>query len=253
MISVLRGLLLETIHVLEQRPTHRAIGGLQHHQRHVARPCGPALLQSLPALGIDLDVDGSRALGDMARAYRNCSQHASVDIADQDEDVMVCREAARVAPVHRGTAGPRRRRSGGGWSREGAPASGMSRITSHAPCVNLVVAMTSATMPVVTAPAPFSTARIGQRGPCSRNQKRTIPSWESVKRDEDADGIERDQRVRLGVEDHEQKGAQDRQDDDAVGEGRVGPPARELARHEPVASHERRQPGKSRRSWCSPR
>ena len=56
----------------------------------------------------------------------------------------------------------------------------MSRITSQAPCVNLVVAMISATMPVVTAPAPFSTARNGQRGPRSRNQKRTIPSWESV-------------------------------------------------------------------------
>jgi hypothetical protein len=54
--------------------------------------------------------------------------------------------------------------------------------------------------------------------------------------------IQLDQTVEISVEDHDERGREDRQDDHAVGEDEPIPPVHELARHEPVLGEDRDEP-----------
>jgi len=66
-------------------------------------------------------------------------------------------------------------------ARKAATSVGTTITTIHAPWVNFVAAMTSVTMPVVTAPTPLMTSRWRQPGSRRYHHRRTIPDCDSVK------------------------------------------------------------------------
>lgn len=58
---------------------------------------------------------------------------------------------------------------------------GIRTMTIHAPCVNLVLAMITVAMAVVTAPIPLTRSFFSQWGPFLTSQRFTIPACEMVK------------------------------------------------------------------------
>ena len=121
----------------------------------------------------------------------------------------------------------------------------MSRTTSHAPSANFVTAITTPTMPVATAPRPLMTAERCQPG------SRTLRQWHHHARlrqgeaGEDPHRVQRDQLIDAPVEDHQQHDRQERQRDDAGGEGEPVAAELEHPRQEPIARQDRASRGKS--------
>jgi hypothetical protein len=55
-----------------------------------------------------------------------------------------------------------------------------SKKTIQAPCMNLVTAMMTVAIPVVTAPIPFTISFYRQCSPFLISQRRTNPAWDKV-------------------------------------------------------------------------
>ena len=69
-----------------------------------------------------------------------------------------------------------------------------------------------------------------------------MPAWESVKREEDADRVERDEAGDAGVEEPDQERGDQGQHRDPAGEHEAAAPVGELARQVPVRGLQGREP-----------
>ena len=98
------------------------------------------------------------------------------------------------------------------------------------------------TIPVATAPKPLIAMLRRQPAPRSRSQWTTIPRLRQGDRGEDADGVQRDERLDPPAERGEHDDREDREGDDPGAEREPLAAEREPAGHEPVAREERRQP-----------
>ena len=107
----------------------------------------------------------------------------------------------------------------------------------------LVVATMISTMPVTSAPKPLIAALVRQPGVRSVPPVDDHPGLRQRERHEDADHVERNQRVRVAAEDDQQHAPRARcRIDDAVGEREAVALVHELPRQESIARDDRRQP-----------
>ena len=119
---------------------------------------------------------------------------------------------------------------------------GIRTTTIHAPCVNFVTPMITATTPVASAPVPLSSGAQRPARPAVPEPVAHHARLRQREGDEHPERVERDQRVRVPGEQHEEPDRQERQDDDAVRERQPVAPVRELPGDEAVAREERREP-----------
>ena len=119
----------------------------------------------------------------------------------------------------------------------------MRMMIAQAPWVNLVAAMTRHTTADRPAPMPLMTRPTCQLGSFLVTWCLAMPDCDSVKLEEHADGVERDELVDLGVGHEQQHDGGDGQRDDAVGEHQPVAALGELAGHEVVAGVEAGQAG----------
>ena len=136
----------------------------------------------------------------------------------------------------------RPRRSAVGSVTNRAIMHGSRTTTIQAPWVNFVSPMITATTPVASGARPVEQ---GAERPAGSPVPEPVAHHAGLREregDEHAQRVERDQRVRVPLEEHQEPDRQERQDDDAVREGEPVPAVRELAGHEPVPREERGEP-----------
>ena len=129
---------------------------------------------------------------------------------------------------------------------------GISRMMIHAPSCAFVTATTTSTMPVTTAPKPLMAALVRQPGVRSFHQCTTMPGLRERERDEHADHVERDQRVRVAAEDDEQQRGAAAEAEDPVREREPVALVHELPRQDSDRARGSKRAAGSPRRRCSP-
>ena len=137
---------------------------------------------------------------------------------------------------------------------EPAPCTGTNTITAQAPCANFVIAITTVTTAVVTAPSTVDREAVPPAGLAEPEVTLGHPGLRQRERGEHADRVERDQRVDVGLEQITTSTVDgDRETDDPVREDQAVPALGQLARHEVVVRVEVRQPREVGERRCSRR
>ena len=119
---------------------------------------------------------------------------------------------------------------------------GSRTTTIQAPCVNFVTPTITATTPVASRARPVEQ---GAERPARPPVPEPVAHHAGLREREGQEHpqrVERDQRVRVPLEEHQEPDRHERQDHDAVREGEPVAAVRELARDEPVPGEERGEP-----------
>ena len=114
---------------------------------------------------------------------------------------------------------------------------------AHAPWVNFVIAITTVTTPVTTAPVALMARPTRHPVLLEPEVTHRHPRLRQRERREHADRVERDEVGDVGLEQDDETGGRGREQDDAVGEDEPVPALGELLGHEVVVGVEARQAG----------